>query len=88
MHAWAQIILSLLVVVATIAPFALAFLIFRTLIQRRDAQMLNRDDQARMRQLMDSMQRMEDRIANLETILMLDRMRSKSSNTEKESPRQ
>lgn len=87
MHVWAQI-LSLLAIVATIAPFAFAFLIFKMLIQRRDAQMLNRDDQARMRQLMDSMQRMEDRIANLETILMLDRMRSKSSNTEKESPRQ
>jgi phage shock protein B len=58
------------------APFVLAYLIIRMLLQRRDAQMLSRDEQAQLRRLMESMQRMEDRIGNLETILITDSSQS------------
>jgi phage shock protein B len=53
-----------------ILPILLIFLVARMLIRRRDAQGLNREEQARFQAMWESLQRMEDRIANLETILM------------------
>jgi phage shock protein B len=63
------IILSFVLAVILI-PVFLIFAVVRMLIKRRDSQMLSRDEQSQLRQLWDSLQKMEDRIANLETILM------------------
>ncbi len=60
--------------VAVVLPIAIvgiiAVLIMRILIQRRDSQALSSEERAQLQRLSDSLQRMEDRIGNLETILM------------------
>lgn len=51
-------------------PLLVVVLIARMVTQRRAEQRLSQDEEARFRQMWDSLGRMEDRIANLETILM------------------
>ena len=50
-------------------PFLFAWLIVRLLVQRRDSARLSRSEQEGFQQMWAMMQKMEERIANLEAIL-------------------
>ncbi|MCX7019940.1 MAG: hypothetical protein NTY46_13315 [Candidatus Sumerlaeota bacterium] len=63
----AQIIGALLFI---LIPAVFVLMIVRMFLRRRDQQRLSRDEVAQLRNLCEVLQRMEDRIANLETILM------------------
>ena len=56
--------------VALAGPIVMVLFIVRALLARRDSQQLNRDEKAQLVRLDESLASMEDRIANLETILM------------------
>jgi phage shock protein B len=60
----------MLIPVAVIAMLVIgAVLIVRTIVNRRDVERLSDDEQQQFRRMMDALARMEERVANLETIL-------------------
>ena len=68
-------ILCLMVVLIT--AMTLGYRVLLTLIQRRDSVKLNRDEAAQLEKMWQTLDRMEGRINNLETIL-LDREKHES----------
>lgn len=70
MHDMFALIPMFIFMVMLLIPVAMILLIARMLLNRRDSRRLNREEEMQLAQLMDSLDRMEHRIQNLETILM------------------
>ena len=66
----ALFMMALVGLAAVVGPCVLVFLILRALLSRRDSQQLTRDERMQLVKLGDILARMEDRVGNLETILM------------------
>jgi phage shock protein B len=60
----------IIVLTVIIAGVVVLVTIIRALTGRRDAQRYSQEEELQFRQLMATLQKMEDRVVNLETILM------------------
>lgn len=70
------LIVPIVAILVTIGlPLLLVFFVVRALINRRDQQRLSRDEREQLQRTWELLVRLEERIANLETIIMSRRAR-------------